>query len=93
VWFLEQPADADATLDAFAFDNAMYAPYLPNANLLDWDWLNNPDNGDFEVVFFSEFRLFDVARAQGKKIQRIEITGSSCLLEVNMYIFPAYETP
>ena len=93
VWFLEQPADADATLDAFAFDNAMYAPYLPNANLLDWDWLNNPDNGDFKVVFFSEFRLFDVARAQGKKIQRIEITGSSCLLEVNMYIFPAYETP
>lgn len=50
----------------------------------------NPANGDFET-FISEFHVSDSDGFAGRKIKRIEISGGTCLMEVENYYYPTEE--
>ncbi len=50
-------------------------------------WLNQRENADFDA-YFAEFYVFDLNRNSGPNIKNFEITGSTCLMQVEVYNYP-----
>jgi hypothetical protein len=64
---------------------------FPNKNPSGWHLsVPNTTANTFEA-YFAEYRVSDLNRSSGQKIKTVEITGSTCLMRVEVYDYPKVE--